>query len=778
MIKKILLLVVLLIAGGAVWVGSALPQMAGQAKLPGLSGEARVYRDENGIPHIFANTLYDAYRALGYCHAQDRLFQMEMTRRAASGRLSEVLGADLLKYDRRMRALNFAGLAKTGFAAMGPEPRAALEAYAEGVNAYVQNHKGAWPPEFLLLGMSPSEWQPSDGLLWGKLMAWQLSSDLANEVFRLQLQKKGWPMEAIKALAPPLGHDAPVTLEPFEWIKNHSPQLAKVYAPAEAGAHEAASRNVDGWAPFFNGAYSRFYENLPNTASNIFVLSGARTKSGKPILANDPHLQLQSPALWYLASISTPEGRVKGATVAGMPFFVLGQNAHIAWGFTTSSLDVQDLVFVPESNLATRHEIIHVKGAPDDDFAARSADGLPVVSDVMADVRDITPDDHVAVLNYTGLAPDDRTAEALWVLSKATSLVDAAHVFDFYRAPTQNLMVADDAGQVGYFAVGAIPKRKADNDGYMPRVADKASAWDSVQPFADIKLINPSAGAIINANNAITGEKCAGNCADAHVNAEPYRAMRLEALLQHAEKMDVAQTGRVMTDVVSSAAQQMLPKLLAAAPHDDQPLVDGLAGWDGTMHRNDWQPLFFHMWMEKLTAQLFGKEALSSAVWPRFWALQAALGQATPAMIAQSFSETRAELTKRYGSSPTGWRWGLLHQAKLAHPVWSKVPGLADIFALGTETDGDNTTVNRAGADEYDGDAAFADDHGAAYRAAYDLAEPDNSLFILAGGQSGIPFAKHYGDLVPLWARGGYIQIKGSEDELAAMKADKLVLTP
>jgi penicillin amidase len=766
----------LLLSGTAafLWLASALSPREGEMHIAGLESRVSIYRDAHGVPHIFAERLNDAYAALGYLHAENRLFQMEMTRRAGEGRLAEVLGADLLPFDKKMRGLGVAAAARASFAILSKEAKASLASYASGVNAYLKTHHRALPPEFLLLGFTPEPWQESDGMIWAKLMAWQLSSNLEEEIFRARLLAQGFGRAAVERLYAPTDREVPLTTQPFVWLekqkteRNNEPQAIESAAALRGGAPAKA--------------ITRFFDRLPHQASNAFVITGARTASGKPILVNDPHLQLQAPALWYLARIVTPELEIKGASAPGLPLFPLGQNGHVAWGFTTNAIDVEDIVFVPEEGKAidTRREIFHVKGGADEVFALRRYAGKPILSDMMPEVAAITPAGHVAVL-VTTLFDADRTAQAILDINQARKMDGIKAAIKNYRVPPQNLMAADASGAIAYFAVGAIPQRKT-GDGFLPLTAANANIWAGVQPVEDNpQLLNPPALAIMNGNNALVD---AANCPPrfcqlGKVWAEPYRAMRLEELLHEARGLDAAAAFNVVLDTRSDAAHRLLPRLLAQTKSAKWAgVLDALATWDGRMLADRPEPLIYNVWVNRLLRHFYAEGAESESFWPRNWTLEKRLTTGSDPMVEQLFDETLDELAARFGPDWKRWRWGALHVAPLAHPVWSRVPLVKDLTALAVETDGDATTLQRAAPGSYAGDESFRDEHGAGYRAAYDLADPSLSRFVIATGQSGIIFSPHYGDMVQLWAVGGSVFLSGDAAAFAQARRPLLVLAP
>ena len=778
--KKILIGVVSCLIVGVfaltLWFQLRLPAVSGDVKTAAVSDATHIYRDAHGIPHIFAKSLNDGYAALGYLHASDRLFQMEMMRRAGTGRLAQVLGKDLINYDKKMRALGFYKMIEPYFARLSPEAKTAMQAYASGVNAYLK--KAALPAEFTLLGFKPAPWQAHDGLIWAKMMALQLSGNWEDEVLREQLLQKGWSREQVNTLYPVADANVPVTVAPLQWVRTRP--KAQGVRPEEEKVPVALDffPNTSGLGPQTSSGAS-FFERLPHTASNAYVIAGAHTKSGKPILANDPHLQLQSPVLWYLARIVTPEFELKGATAPGMPFFPLGQsggqNGNVAWGFTTSNMDVQDITFIDATEkMSRRDEIIHVKDAPDVTFSVEANKTGVVLSDIVADITAITPPHKKALLQFTGFDEGDKTAQALYAMNNAGNAAAVEAALDDYSVPPQNLVYADKDGHVGYRAVGMVPKRS--KDGFFARDNQR---WQGVINAAAPQLKDPAAGVIMTANNAVIGnEGCKKfSCAFARDWAEPYRAMRLETLFNDAfvahTQFDVQSASAPMLDITSMAAKRFLPVMLKAMPGDDA-MIAALRNWDGSMQRDKPEPLIFHAWLDALMQKTFGQNYTSDVMWPRMWALQAQM--ISDDVLRSSFANAMDELKQRHGADSQHWRWGDEHGAPLKHPVWSHVPLIKDLVSLRTQTDGDGYTLRRAQPGNYA--HPFEVEHGAGYRGVYDLADPAQSLFVIATGQSGQIFSKHYSDLRDAWNRGAFVTMQGDEQMLRSKGARVLTLSP
>ena len=469
-----------------------------------LARTARPQRRNAGVArrlwraaHFRAN-LDHAARTLGYLHASERLYQMEMNRRAGQGRLAEVAGPDYLSVDRFIRTLGLYRLAQNSFAALSPWAQARLQAYSDGVNAFLDSHRNALPPEFLILGDAPEPWTPADLLVWGKLMALQLSGNYAMDALRARVAET-LPAAEAAWLFPAPKPDWPITT-----------------APVARADHAESDRPLDRL-----GALLR----LGHGASNEWIVAGSLTETGKPILANDPHLDLGAPILWYLARIVTPQGWVKGATVPGLPLVLIGQTDHIAWGLTTSDTDAEDLFvetvdpadptryLTPDGPqlFSTRDETIHVKGASDVTLKVRATRHGPVISDVDSGFAALAGPGKTIALAFTGLGDHDPSAEALLRINVARNWSEFLDALRPFQTPTQNFAFADVDGEIGYISPGLLPTRKS-GDGSLP--ADGASgAGDSTARSPSNRRrrsFNPATGFIFNANNAIvTRSLCA-----------------------------------------------------------------------------------------------------------------------------------------------------------------------------------------------------------------------------------------------------------------------------
>lgn len=759
------------------WLLTSLPKTEGTITLAGPTAPIEIIRDRRGIPHIYAANEADAFYALGFVHAQDRLFQMDFTRLLAQGRLSEVIGPATLDSDRFMRMLDLVGQADATLQVMPPRWRRMLDAYAAGVNGYLDTHSGAWPPEYLLLRRTPERWEPRDSLLWAKLMTLQLSGNWRGEIARARLLKS-WSPEMLAQIWPTWVAEPGTTLA-----------LAALYHTLD----------LDGLAKALPAPPG------PTFASNVWALSGARTVGGKPILTNDPHLGLNAPGQWYLAHIETPSLRLVGATAPGAPAVVLGHNGRIAWGFTTTTADTWDLFIerldptdtnrylTPNGSLPfeTRTETIKVKGQPDTVVTFRATRHGPVLSDLSASARAATPPEHVLALATPSLQIVDRTPMALFALNRATDWNSFVAALADWHGPMQNIVYADSDGHIGFYSPALLPQRRG-GDGWLPQPGWTGEHdWDGFVPFENLPhALDPPSGMLINANNRIVPEEF-----PVFISRDwdaPYRAQRIAELLASQETHDRESMAVMLRDDVSLLARELLPRLRTAraARPETQRALALLQAWDGRMDRLRPEALIFHAWMHELTRALLAVAPahdgeIGIAEYPVLLRNAVAgtspfCGNGKPAcgdMVATALDRAVDALAKTYGNDIDQWRWGDAHYAPFRHPIFSRTPVLRDLLGMKVPTDGDFFTVNRGASRPDGGDNPFEHVHGATLRAIYDLGDLANAQFIITPGQSGNPLSRHWNDMTKEWANGGHFAIETNRDRLRA-DGDILILEP
>jgi penicillin G amidase len=734
----LLALVLLILAAIGSLLQLTLPRVDGGVHLAGPSAAIEIGRDSLGVVTIRAANEEDAAFALGYAHAQDRMFQMDFTRRLGAGRLSEVLGPTALPTDEFMRKLGIGHVAEANLAGLPAEVRRQLEAYADGVNAYLAGSDSLPAPEFLLLGYRPEPWRPADSLIWGRMMAWALSSNHGDEELRSALAAR-LPSVELQTIWP---------LSQRLSLKDDVPLLP-------AGG-----------------------------ASNNWAISGSRSASGKPVLANDPHLGLDLPSPWYLARIEYGGQVLAGATAPGVPMVIIGRNDHVAWGFTTAYADVQDIFIetlldgdryaTPQgpAPLTRREEVIRIRGAPPAHLTVLETRHGPLI--------DVDPDGrHGYALSWTGLRPDDRTAIALRAMNQARTAAEFRDALRDFESPVQNAVFADDAGNIGYIMAGRIPVRAhLAQDSEMPVPGESGDYdWTSVIPYDELPQgMNGPDGYFATANNRTMAADYAHFIA-AKFDAD-YRIRRIRQILDGEHKASIETSAAMQMDSLSLAARELTPLLLAAAPEP------ALAAWDGRMESNLPQPLIFETWLRELAkellAQRLGERFATVWSWDAALIVEALKGGPSAALcddpatvviedcatqVRRAHDRAIAILTAAYGPDPGAWRWGDAHRARFPHLLLSRLPVIGPLFDLDVAAAGDYYTLDRAAPAVNDATGAdFEDVHGASLRVVVDLADPDRSLFQLAVGQSGNPLSPHYADFAPLWRDGRYVTMVGVEE--------------
>ncbi len=796
------LVFVLLGVGGAyLWLRTSLPDFSGQVRLAGLGAAVEVIRDANAVPHIFAETLEDAYFALGFVHAQDRLWQMDMQRRLGAGRLAEILGEPALRLDRYMRTLGLYRLVEREFAHLAPEVQEAIRAYAAGVNAYLDSHSGAWPPEFYLLGYRPEPWNPADSLVWGKLMAVRLSTNWRSELLRARLAKR-LSAEQIAALWPPYPDDAPVTLAGRSARRNASAGLSPTGSP-RASSIEPVRR------PHPDRPQARLAEGFGG-ASNQWVVDGRHTGTGKPILANDPHMELSAPIIWYLARVHAPGLDIAGATVPGVPFILLGHNQHIAWGFTTTYADTEDLFIerldpddpgrylTPEGAepLITREEIIRVRGNDDVVLTVRESRHGPIISDLLNTDDDFPGDGRVLALAAPYLRGDDRIAEAFYRLNHARGWDDFVAALSRFHAPQQNIVYADIQGNIGFYAAARVPLRKS-GTGYTPAPGWTGDHdWIGFIPFERLPhSLNPASGRLVNANNKLVGDSYPYFISMEWGN--PYRVRRIHELLDQTGPQTLATTASIQGDVVSPMARDLLPLLLDVEPRSPRARAAHalLRGWDGRMDRNRPEPLIFSAWLRALNRLIYADELKD--MFDDYWSLRPLVLKGmltrapewcddvtTPATegcedrIAAALEEALDSLTDAYAGDMRAWRWGEAHYARFRHRLFDRIPLLGNLLSPRVAADGGSFTINKGESHIHDDQEPFAQIHGPGYRGIYNLANLSESLFMVASGQSGNPLSAHYRDFIERWRDLEYVRLAGRRQDIRDGALGVLELVP
>ncbi len=802
-------LVLLAGAALAVYGVRAQPRLDGKLVLEGLERSVWVRRDDSEVTHISAESPQDVWRALGFVHAQERGWQLEFNRRLMQGRLSETLGPATLELDKLMRALDIHGAARRQYAALPPAVQEALQAYSQGIAAFHARPAQAAAPEFLLLGTRAGNWEPEDTVGWALMMALDLGGNWGNEFARLNLLQV-LSTEQLWQLMPAYPGEPPATAVDLASLYRHLGVYREAHAQSKVSAPAGQMQSaLQQWA----ASMARDMGTNDGLGSNNWVVAGSKTRSGKPLLANDPHLGLSAPAIWYFARLQSPQGLaddgsvlsaldVTGATLPGMPFVVLGRTAQVAWGFTNTNPDVQDLYLeqinpadasqyrTPTGweNFAVREEVFKVKGQSDVRVTLRSTRHGPVISDAQQQYgKVINTDRYALALRWAALDTDNRTVEAGLRANGAQTVAELFEAFSIYHSPMQSIVAADVQGHIGFKAAGRVPVRAPGNDlrGVAPAPGwDARYDWQGWLSYEQTPQDDGAArGFVATANQRVT------EAGYAHFLTQdwslPYRHQRIEQLLAAGSRHDVASMAAIQNDVQSLATRALLPVLRKArsshalAAQAQQLLAD----FDGQMERDRPEPLIFSVWADELTRALviarIGEQRFAMSYGKRDFraGLEGILARndawwCAPLSCEQQAGQalTRAldKLQAAYGNDPRQWRWGAAHAALSAHKPLGSVAALAGVFNVSVASGGDTYSVNvgQYNANPPPSDAKgplggrFVSRHAPSLRAIYDLGDPESSQFIYQTGQSGLALSARYADMSAEWADGRYRKLQ------------------
>lgn len=776
--------------------------------LRGISAPVEIVRNNDNVPHIFGQTDRDIYFALGFVHAQDRLWQMTMLRRTAQGRLSELFGTATLPVDELMRRLDLYQLALQSVEAQDAETRTALEAYSAGVNAWIgevnKGARGRGAPEFFLFSPEISAWAPADSIAILKLMSLQLTDAAQKEVLRARVSLL-LPGARLADILPDDPGQGVAALPDFA-------ALVPGVVP-QAGPVDLAL-----------GPFSPLAEPGKAGASNAWAAMPERSAAGGSLLANDPHLGLTAPTIWYLARLELASGGVIGGTIPGVPAVIAGRSEKLGWGLTTAYLDDQD-VLIEEVNpdnpeeyrtpdgwarFDSRQTILTVRDAEPITLTLRWSRNGPILTGGQFDLGSITPAGHVAALAWTALNGADTSMTAAIRLMRAGSVAEALEAGRLHVAPAQNLMLADAEG-IAMQVVGAMPARDPDHpsQGRMPVLgADPAAGFRGTLPYdRNPRFVNPTSGLLGNTNN-----KTVDRPFPDHVSFDWGDTQRIQRwlTLMRARGVHTRESFiEAQLDTVNPTARALLPLIGAdlwftgeAAPEGTperlrQRALILLAEWNGEMNEHLPEPLIAQAWLRALMDRLIRDELGAMAdsftqISPVFiervyrniggasvWCdvIQSAAVETCTDIARIALDEALLRLTEKYGANLESWRWGDAHTAVHDHPVLGDVPFLRHFVNIRQSTSGGDDTLMR-GVTRGKGREPFQNVHSAGYRGVYDFADPDSSVFITATGQSGHPLSRHYDDLGELWRRGEYIPMSLDPDLARAAAAGVMVLSP
>ena len=789
------LAILVFLTGAYFQVRGALPPYSGHIDAAGLKGPVEILRDRNAVPHIIAGSLEDAAFGLGYVHAQDRFWQMELMRRLAQGRLAEILppmlvGGSIVDTDRTLRGLGLYRQARESLNALSPGTRATIDSYATGVNAWLKNDNQQYGLELTVIKLlsgghyRPEPWQPADSLAWGKLMALGLDGNWRAELLRLRLAQKIGE-DGVKFLIEPSGSSQDSTLT-----------LAR---------EVTQGIDLDRLYRFTDNAATRKRE-----ASNEWVLSGAHAISGMPLLANDPHLALTFPGVWYLARLVGPGFDIRGASSPGSPAIVLGHNGTIGWGFTTTNLDSQDLFIervdptdpgryiTPDGArpFAVREETINVLWGDPVSLKVRQTRHGVVVDDFMRRADDLTPTGHVLALQATALDGSDTSAEGFSRIGVAQNWDDFLAATRKIVSPMQNIVYADTAGNTGLISPARVPIRRK-GDGSMPVPGWTGEYdWAGFVPFDELpRVFNPAGGVVVNANARLVPDDYRHFISRDW--AEPYRQRRANQLLREVERHPVYGMIAIQADNLTLDAVDMVPLLLKPAPRNPRAarVRELMSRWNHFMLASRPEPLIYTAWLTELQrgvlADELGDELYESLAIPNVPLMMRVLREqpgwcddggtrvteTCDDAIALALERALNGIARRQGGTIETWQWGRDHLAVHRHPLFDGIPLLRDLASVRFPSDGGARTLNRA-QPSYRGARPFDAVHGAGYRAVYDFADLDNSRFAIPLGQSGNMLSPWARNFVDRWQSLRYIEIFGTRAAAAHTAIGTLTLAP
>jgi penicillin amidase len=803
---------------GTLLVRAALPQTTGVIHVAGADGPITVTRDQYGVPHIAAQDTHDVFFAQGYVTAQDRLWQMDFNRRVAFGRLSEIFGKAEIDADRYLRTLGLGLSAQQDVDNLTPDVRAELDAYSQGVNAFIDTHKDSLPLEFRLLGYTPEPWTDSDSIAYGKVVAFSLDTAWNNKLIRAQIAALPNGTALMQQLVASYPSDNP-TLTDATGSSEIAPGTSETpFAPGSLATSGIATSQIAQMAQA--AAQAPIAEILAASSSarqllgtqgltagsNDWVISGVHTTTGMPIVANDPHLGIQYPAIWYEIALRGGPFDEIGFSFPGVPGVVIGHNEHVAWGVTNGMVDDTDLYLEqlsPDSTtylyngqqlpVQTRQEVIEVAGAPSVTMTVRSTNHGPILNDVVSSLKGKPS----VSLMWTALQPG-YTFEGFFELGLAQDVFQLQTAISHIDI-SQNFVFADTDGNIGYHLSGWLPIRPAAN-GLLPvDGTTSANDWTGRVPFDQLPhLLNPPSGIILTANNQLTTSAYPHYITDDY---DPgFRAHRIEELLSAKPQLSLDDVAAIQNDVISIPATQIAPFLVQAAQGDASAGATAartlLTGWDGAIDSDSAAAAFYEVTVSML-AQHVIEPALGATVFKdwtgldtirQVYAVRQMLAQ--PDLLMQGTSGRDAAirtaendayqyLKSHFGTADlSSWHWGDLHQAAFGGPIASAVPLLRLVLPYQTVSrPGDASTVN-AGPDPGFTRGDYSQQALPSMREIIDLGNLDDSRFVTTTGESGEPFAPHNFDLLPLWNAGRYQPMEFTPAAVAADARDVLTIEP
>ncbi|MGE5680509.1 MAG: penicillin acylase family protein [Bacillota bacterium] len=786
---SIAILISLLIVGtvGAIvfynLLAKSLPEYQGIRSVEGLSSRVEIYRDKYAIPYIFAQTDEDAAYALGYVHAQERLFQMDISRRAAEGRLSEVFGPATVAYDVMFKTLGIDRTVLRDISKLDISTKAVLEAYSKGVNSYINEAKGKYPIEFDALGYDPYPWKPEHCLMIGKLMAWELNISWWTDIaFTNLVQKFG--EEKVRGILPDYPENAPTI------IPSGLRELPVV--PTSFIETDRSFREFTG----FSGTH---------IGSNNWVVNGNKSGSGKPIIANDPHLALQAPGRWFAAVVRGRDWRAEGVTLPGVPGIIIGKNQYISWAMTNAMLDDADfyiehldstgrkyLLDGQMADLKNTKYIIAVKDSERVELTVKETHRGPIISNVHPYKKLFPRKEEPKVSISMRWTANEFTNEmsAIMSINRAKNWDEFKTALKDYSVPGQNFVYADVSGNIGYYCAGRLPIRNTNSTTFVYDGASSANDWKGYVPFEQMpSMYNPAENFIASANNKTVKEF------GYHLSnlwEPPSRIERINELLNSKDKHSLTDFKHYQNDFVSPYVKELTPYILAAFQNvkvRDQNLkmaLDLFKNWNYELSEFSQVPTIEEVFFQYLLKNTFEDE-MGHSLYNQYVFMANVPYRSIMKMLRENQSgwfdnqkttqtETRDDIIRKslvdaltyieqaYGRDPQEWQWGKLHTVTMKHPFHGRLGILDKYIDIGPYSiGGSGTTVFNT---EYSFNNPYEMNLGPSMRFLYDFAQPGEFYLILTTGQSGNVLSDHYKDMVEMWLTGKYIRVSLNENEI------------
>lgn len=776
------LAILLVISTGSVliFINRSFPSTSGIIKLHGVHSDVEISRDSWGVPYIYASNEDDLFFAQGYVQAQDRLWQMELYRRMGSGNLSEIFGETTLNMDKFIRTIGLRRYAGESCRLMDEHLRNILISYSKGINEFIRMNSDSLPLEFTVLGFKPTEWEPMDSITIANLIAWNLGKNWEVELLRGRLlQKLGvdWTNRLLAAYP----ENAPQIIPP-----------------------ELMSR------PLGDEVAYKLHIMSEMAGSNSWVIDGSKSVTGKPILANDPHLSVMMPSIWYEMGLHAGEFNVAGACIPGCPLIIIGRNNRISWGITNLPADTQDLFIEkvdPSNKLRYEYkgcwmdmecidEQIPVRGrSSPEHLKIRITVHGPLLNDVIEGLE------QPLALQWIGSCHSN-LLKSVYLLDEASNWIEFREALRYWDVPSQNIIYADKDGNIGYQSTGLIPVRRG-GMGLTPSPGWSGEYdWIGFIPYEELpSVFNPAQHFIVTANNRVSSDNSTHFIA--YDWSPPFRAQRIEDLIRSKEKMSVEDFEQFQSDTFDIPASLIVPYFVNVKMDTEiaKNAQEILKKWDYFDRAESPAPAIFHLAYVKLLKNtlvnklgdklyrdyvramggsgdvhvIFMLDILKDNAEEWFYDTQCGDGRTSDSVIKRSFDEAINELCHRFGSDPMKWKWGDLHETCFEHPL-GRIPALGPVFNRGpVPTDGSRYTVNVAA---FDYDEPFKVTAIPSYRQIIDWGRPDISLSMHSTGQSGMAFSRHYSDMIQSWLKVKYHYLYNQKSIVEQNSKEKLILQP